>query len=411
MNIVVQKFGGTSLASPAAREAAVSRVLAARESGQTPVVVASAMGRRGDPYATDTLLGLLDGRICRREQDLVMACGEVIAAGVLASLLRQHLEPVTVLTGWQAGVVTDDRHGDARILDVRADRLRQLLADGQTVVVAGFQGMNEQGEVTTLGRGGSDTTAVALGVALRASMVEIYTDVAGVLTADPRLVPEATLVEQLSYADVLQMATAGAKVLHPRSVELAMQHGVRLVVRHTSGDQPGTVICRSQGYERRRTLPAGIACKSDLVLVALQPSGNSEQLLHRLSNAGVEATLVDLGRDRQRFTLPAHQLSLAQTTLDDSGSQLTVKPDCALVTVVGVNPWQKAQTLLTMARALAEVGAEILQTSEAEQSVSALIDQSRLTAAARALHHAFGLAGDTGCELRSLVSQAQVTTG
>lgn len=393
MKTIVQKFGGTSLATASAREAAIARVLAARDSGLTPVVVASAMGRRGDPYATDTLIDLLPQGVCRREQDLVMACGEVIAAGVLAGLLRQHLDDVTVLTGWQAGIITDDRHGDARILDVHAGKLQQLLADGQTVVVAGFQGMSEQGEITTLGRGGSDTTAVALGVALGAAMVEIYTDVDGVLTADPRLVPEAVLVEQLSYADVLQLATAGAKVLHPRAVELAMQHGVRLVVRHASGDRSGTVICRTNGYEHRRTLPAGIACKTELVQVALHPTDSSEQLLHRLSSAGVEATLVDLGRERQRFTLPAHQLQPALAALGDGCSQLAVRQDCALVTVVGVNPWQRAQALLTMARTLAEVGTDMLQTSDAEQSVSALIDQSHLPAAASALHHAFGLGG------------------
>ncbi len=409
MNIIVQKFGGTSLATGVAREAAVSRVLAARDSGQTPVVVASAMGRRGDAYATDSLIDLLGGHVCRREQDLVMACGEVIAAGVLASLLLRHLNKVTVLTGWQAGIITDDRHGDARILDVQAGKLQQLLADGQTVVVAGFQGMSEQGEITTLGRGGSDTTAVALGVALGASLVEIYTDVDGVLTANPRLVPEAMLVEQLSYADMLQLATAGAKVLHQRAVELAMQHGVRLVVRHTSGDRSGTVICRTKGYEQRRTRPTGIACKSDLVQVALHPTDNSAHLLHRLSSAGVSAALVDLACERQRFILPANQLQLAQTTLGDSCSQLTVRQDCALITVVGVNPWQRAQTLLTVSHALAEVGADILQTSDTEQSISVLIDQTSLSAAATAMHQAFGLAGNGSSRPHPRAGEAQVT--
>ncbi len=244
MRIIVQKFGGSSLATPSAREAAIARVLAARQQGLQVVVVVSALGRRGAPYATDTLQDLVGGAngLPRRELDLILSCGEIIAAGVLASELRRQLPAVTCLTGGQAGIITNNEYGAAEIIEVRPDRIRTLLEAGYVVVVAGFQGCSPTGEITTLGRGGSDTTAAALGAALGACRVEIYTDVNGIATTDPKLTPNAPVLSWLDYSTALELSQQGARVLHPRAIEWLQKHDIPLLVRNTRGSHPGTRI-------------------------------------------------------------------------------------------------------------------------------------------------------------------------
>lgn len=245
MSIVVQKFGGSSLATCAGREAAVVRVLAARAQGAQVVVVVSAMGRQGAPYATDTLKALINSEVSlnnKRDLDLLLSCGEIISAAVLGHLLRQKLPRVACLTGGQAGIITDEAYGDARIIEVRPQKPRSLLQTGHVVVVAGFQGVSATGEITTLGRSGSDITAAALGVALKASRVEIYTDVDGIATADPKLTPGARVLTWLDYATALQLSEQGAKVLHPHAVATLQGHRIPLMVRNTCGHHPGTRI-------------------------------------------------------------------------------------------------------------------------------------------------------------------------
>lgn len=247
MNILVQKFGGTSVATPESREAVYRKVEKAKAEGYSVVVVVSAMGRTGAPYATDTLLDLV-GLDCpksqKRETDLIFACGEVIAGVVITTNLRQRGHKAVYLTGGQAGVVTTGNHGEACILKIKTEHIRSLLADGNIVVVAGGQGATETGEVTILGRGGSDTTGTALGVALDAKAIEIYTDVEGIFTTDPRVVPEARLIEEMSYADCCRLAYQGAKVIHPRAVEIASRKPsipfyVRSTFRNGNGNHWG----------------------------------------------------------------------------------------------------------------------------------------------------------------------------
>lgn len=248
MRIIVQKFGGTSVATRDSRRLLAAHVARALSAGYAVAVVVSALGRRGDPYATDTLISLATDEhsdVAPRELDLIMSCGEIIASVVVCSALRASGIDATAMTGGQAGIFSGGSFGNAEIrrLDPRAVLSR--LAAGKVVVVAGFQGVSEAGDIMTLGRGGSDTTAAALGAALRAELVEIYTDVDGIMTADPRLVPDARTIDRMTYEDALALARRGARVIHPRAVEVAMQHHVPLRVRSTFSDSPGTLVAHS----------------------------------------------------------------------------------------------------------------------------------------------------------------------
>ena len=254
MRIVVQKFGGTSVVTPGSRQDVVERIKEALSEGLQVAVVVSAMGRAGDPYATDTLLGLLGddqgADADPRDRDLLAACGEIISCVVLAHTLRSRGIPAVALTGREAGIVTDDNFGNARIVRAEPDRVLDHLRQGRVAVVAGFQGATEDGQVTTLGRGGSDTTAAVLGAALRAERIDIFKDVPGVYTADPRLVPDAAMLERVTYREIVELAHSGAKVVHPRAVEIAMAGRIPMRILATDGRRPGTLVDDAGGVGR-----------------------------------------------------------------------------------------------------------------------------------------------------------------
>lgn len=239
------KFGGTSVRDDAARRAAAAKVRARVAAGHRVAVVVSAMGRAGEPYATDTLIGLLAALgepVAPRELDLAMSAGELLSAALFAHLLGREGLPAGAFTGQQAGILTDDRAGAAEILDVRPARIEACLADGRVAVVAGFQGADASGEIRTLGRGGSDTSAVALGAALGAEEVEIFTDVPGVATCDPRRVAEARFLGEIAAPVMLAMAEEGSKVLHPRAVRASQPTSTALRVLSTFDEAPGTLV-------------------------------------------------------------------------------------------------------------------------------------------------------------------------
>lgn len=245
MAIVVQKFGGTSVRTHENRKAALRHILKAKNEGNDVVVVVSAMGRRGDPYATDTLIQLLEsqgGPECPKKKDLIMACGEIISSAVMAANIEAAGIPAEAMTGFQAGILTTGEFGNADIIDIDPEPILDKLKEGKVVVVAGFQGQTEKGEITTLGRGGSDTTAVVLGGYLRADLVEIYTDVPGVAVTDPRIIPEAPFLSQISFKEMLTMAENGAKVIHPRAVKAAMNFNMPFRIKSTFDDGDGTLV-------------------------------------------------------------------------------------------------------------------------------------------------------------------------
>lgn len=266
MNIYVQKFGGTSVATKEARECAYEKILEAKKRYGNIVVIVSAMGRVGDPYATDTLLNLVrkeSKTVNLRELDMIYACGEMISASVMASALNDRNLKAVSLTGQQAGIVTDDTYFEANIKHINTERIRQYLSEGIIPVISGSQGATEQGEITTLGRGGSDISAVALGVALKARQVDIYTDVDGVMTADPCRIDNTRLLETIDYESCCVLSERGAKVVHPRAVQIAKQDPkMRVYIKSTFSDCPGTYITTFDDSDSRILSVTNESCQS-----------------------------------------------------------------------------------------------------------------------------------------------------
>ncbi|HEY8416105.1 MAG TPA: aspartate kinase [Thermaerobacter sp.] len=411
LRIIVQKFGGTSLRTAEDRTTAARHVVAAIQRGLRPVVVVSAMGRRGDPYATDTLVSLardVHPEVPPRDLDLLMACGEVISAVVFAQVLRRGGIRAVALTGGQAGLVTDDQFGDARILRVEPETLRRHLERGEVPVVAGFQGVTEDGrDVTTLGRGGSDTTAAALGVALRAEVVEIYTDVDGVKTADPRLVPEARTLSTATYDEIVQMAHEGARVVHPRAVELAMRGNVPLRVRSTFSDDPGTLITRHWEVDqvwpdlRHARAVTGITHIPHLTQITIHVDDARDdkalnvRLFRALADRGISVDMINVSPRRKSFVVRDERAEEARAALEELGLKPELRPGCAKVTVVGAGMHGVPGVMARVVEALKAAGVSILLTVDSHMTISCLVDGRDLGAAVRALHDKFGLGNVT----------------
>jgi aspartate kinase len=245
MALIVQKFGGTSVATPEAREALLNQVRKCIEAGNDVVVVVSAMGRFGDPYATDTLISLfeqIDPKIDSKKKDLLMSCGEIISCSLVSHLLEVNNIPSIPMTGFQAGILTNNNFTNSEIININTTAIKKHLQDGKVVVIAGFQGATADGEITTLGRGGSDTAAVAIGAYLEAERVDIFTDVPGIAKVDPRVVSIAPYLTAISYEDMYELAYNGAKVIHPRAVKTAKDFKIPVRVRSTFTEDLGTLI-------------------------------------------------------------------------------------------------------------------------------------------------------------------------
>lgn len=408
MRIVVQKFGGTSVHTAESRAQVVRRVLQAKEYGLLPAVVVSAMGRNGDPYATDTLIHLAEdesGAMSAREMDLLLSCGEIISATILAQNLQAIGHPAAAFTGNQAGIITNNRFGNARIVEVRPDRINQALQHGIIPVVTGFQGITQDGDVTTLGRGGSDTTAAALGVALKAEVVEIFTDVEGVKTADPRLVPDAPTLETISYREVVELAHLGAKVIHPRAVEIAMEGRVPLKIRSTHSDAPGTLICDGdpkQGMEgvSRDRIVRGIAHIPNVAHVRIRAqkdfneSNLGLEIFERVAAAGVSVDLIYVSPEMIAFIIPAERSRKVEAALSSLELEVEIRTGFAKVSAVGAGMHGVPGVMARVARALSEGGVPIYQTGDSHANISCLIRSEDVQKAVVALHRQFHLSKD-----------------
>lgn len=400
MRILIQKFGGTSVASDEARQCAARKVYEAHEAGYAPVVVVSAMGRCGAPYATDTLIRLAqncDANVSARELDQMMYCGEIISAVMMAATLSRMGVPSISLTGGQAGIVTDDHFSSARIVKVQTNYLQSLLKQGVVPIVCGFQGVTLDGDHTTLGRGGSDTTAAALGNALDAEKIEIYTDVAGIMTADPKLVSDARLLETATYQEVCQMAEQGAKVIHPRAVEIAMQKNIPLVIRSTFSDEAGTLIAnQNEGIETNIAdrVVTGVAYVAHLaqIKLAVQDMPLTAAKIFRILGAnGISADMINVSAEQICFTVPDAHSEKAERVLSSLPCKLTVTTDCAKVTIVGGGMRGVPGVMASFMEALQQEAVEVLQTVDSHTTISALIRATDLAQAVTVLHQQFRL--------------------
>ncbi|OIQ58870.1 aspartokinase [Moorella thermoacetica] len=405
MKVLVQKFGGSSVASPEQRLVVTGHIERACREGYQVVVVVSAMGRRGAPYATDTLLELLgDNEVDPRERDLLLACGEIISGVVLAGLLKSRDLPAVFLTGGQAGIITDAQFGDARILRVEPRRIQSYLDQGRIVVVAGFQGVTEAGEVTTLGRGGSDTTAVALGVALGAEAVEIFTDVDGVKTADPHIVSDARTLSTITYNEVCQMAYEGAKVIHPRAVEIARQKNIPLRIKSTFNDGPGTLVVAWQPgvtgvHISRDRVITGITHMDGLtqLRVSLPPGEGAGEVFSLLAQNNISVDFINVFPGELVFTVKSEVAQQALALIKGRGLEVTTRPGCAKVATVGAGMRGVPGVMAAIVTALEREGIKILQSADSYTSIWCLVDRKDMERAVQTLHREFKLNdGETG---------------
>ena len=403
MGLIIQKFGGTSLSAPDQRERVCQTILKERYNGNRIVVVVSAMGRVGEPYATDTLINLVTGENqapSKRELDLLMACGEIISGIVLTNLLQAKGEKAVFLTGSQAGIRTTPEHGDARIIAIDTGNIQAYLDQDFLVVVAGFQGVSEQGEITTLGRGGSDVTASALGVALAADVVDIYTDVEGIMTADPRIVANARVLDAITYNEICQLAREGAKVIHPRAVEIAMEGNIPLRVRSTFSDSTGTLVGNLSDIGgrsvriRRDHLITGITQMADITQIKVETQGESELPLHifrSMAQAGISVDFISVTPSMVIFTVHKQVAGRAYNILTDMGLTVKTEPDCAKVAVVGAAMTGIPGVMARVVEALTSNGIAILQSGDSYTNIWCLVKGHQMAQAVKALHDIFEL--------------------
>jgi len=399
--VIVQKFGGTSVATESLRDAVIKHIERAMAEGYRPVVVVSAMGRAGDPYATDTLLELVGASqdASERDVDLLLACGEVISTVVLSRALKARGHKARALTGAQAGIVTDGRFGDARVLRVEPKRILAALACGEIPVIAGFQGESQDGEVTTLGRGGSDTSAAAIAVVLGAELLEVFTDVDGVKTADPRLAPLAATLEVATYQEIAELAHFGAKVIHPRAVEIAMKGKIPIKIRQTTSDAPGTLISDVAWRGDIERPPAdrpvtGIAHVTGVCqAVVIPPEGEpaAVRLFSRLGEAQISADMIHVTPERIAFIVEGKLERRLKSLLAELGWPHIVTGDLAKVSAVGAGMHGVPGVMARVAAALYQAGVEILQTTDSHVHISCLVRAEKVKEAVLALHKEFGL--------------------
>lgn len=404
MGIIVQKFGGTSVSTPEKRELVAAKICQAKNRGDQVVVVVSAMGRRGDPYATDTLIDLASeivSLVNLRELDLLMACGEIIAAVVMTQTLKTKGVDGVAFTGAQAGIITDLQFSDAHIKEIRPTRILKFLNEGKVVVVAGFQGVSAEGEITTLGRGGSDTTAAALGVALKAEVVEIYTDVDGVMTADPQIVPQAKPLETVTYQELCEMAHLGAKVIHPRAVEIAMEGRVPLRIRSTFSEDPGTLVCDGRPIGaieiRRDKTVTGLAHLANMALVDidsemdLNASGLSLQVFEAMAASGISVDMIQVSPLAIRFIVNQSIAAQAERVLAATGLRVKVTTGFAKVAIVGSGMRGIPGVMARMVKGLRQAEIGIFHSTDSHTNIACLVKQEAMSEALQALHKQFEL--------------------
>ncbi|MCA1844629.1 MAG: aspartate kinase [Actinobacteria bacterium] len=408
MAVIVQKYGGTSVADAERIRRVAERVVEARRKGYDVLVVVSAMG-----HSTDELLAMAQDLTPvphPRELDLLLTAGERIAMSLLSIAINAMGIPAVSYTGSQAGIITDTQHGRAKIIDVRPGRVREAIEAGNVVIVAGFQGVSMAADVTTLGRGGSDTTAVALAAAVGAEFCEIYTDVPGVFTADPRIEPTARKLHAVSYEEMLELAACGARVLQLRSVEYARRSGVMLHVRSSFSGEDGTWV-REEDERMEQALISGVAhdegeVKVTILAVPDRP-GVASTIFRAVADEGINIDMIVQNVSHERvtdvsFTAPKADLSRIRTVMDSVVAEVgapsySIDEDIAKVSLIGAGMKSHPGVSADMFQALAEEGVNIEMISTSSIRISVVIRAGDAERAVKAVHAKFAL-GEPGAE-------------
>ncbi|MBV8298035.1 MAG: aspartate kinase [Candidatus Eremiobacteraeota bacterium] len=396
-SVVVLKFGGSSLATENLREIAASRVLDVVRGGESPVVVCSALGRAPEPYATDSLAGLLGPARDGPNRDLLLACGEAIACAVFAELLTSLGAPAQAMTGLQAGITTDDEYGDAEITDVDPAPVRAMLARGIIPVVTGFQGGTRERATTTLGRGGSDLTAVALGDALGARSVEIYTDVSGVMTADPRRVAGAHPLERVTQAEMVELAGTGAKVMHHKAAELAHATRTPYVVKGLRSNV-GTTIDDDAPVDAERPV-TGLTVIRDVtfcrIIQGLTEDADradvDRSVLARVAERGISIDMVNVNDAGVFFIVDDEHADAVRPALADLNLALRMRPHCSKISVVGAGMRGTSGVMYRVVKAVSDAEVDIIHSTDSNITISILVPADQAHKAEQALHDAFRL--------------------
>jgi len=398
MKIIVQKFGGTSVSTHERRLLVIDKVIKAINNGYSPVVVVSAMGRKGEPYATDSLLSLISEEfknVNHLASDLLMSCGEIISTVVMCDEMQMHSINAIPLTGGQAGIITDNNYNNAAILRVTSKNILDLLVQNKIPVVAGFQGISEDGFITTIGRGGSDVTAVLLGAALNAEGVEIYKDVDGIMTADPRIVNDASLIKQISYHEVFQFADQGAKVIHPRAVEIAMRANIPLIIKNTLSECDGTIISK-ESDNNSTSIITGITHMSNRVQVKVMLDENKnnlnyEDLLDILASNFISIDLINIFPNEKIFTIDSKDLTTLNAIMDNLDLKYITIENCSKIAVIGSRIRGIPGIMARILKTLTKQKVEVLQTADSHTTIWCLVESKYTETAINALHDEFNL--------------------
>ena len=398
--LIVQKYGGTSVGSLERIENVAKRVAKARDEGNDLVVVVSAMS--GETNKLIDYAHHFSKTPSKREMDMLLSSGERVTASLLAIALEEMGYPAIAMTGRQAGIRTDDTHTYARIESIDTEPIRRQLEKGRIVIVAGFQGINEQGEVTTLGRGGSDLSAVALAGALHADACEIYSDVDGVYTTDPRIEPRARKLDRISYEEMLELSSLGAKVLQNRSVELAKKMGVKIIAKSSFSDGPGTIITE-ENEQMEEVLVSGIALDKNQARVSLRDvvdrPGIAAEIFQRLADEQVNVDMIIQNASREGttnlgFTVPQSEIERAKEALEgfsEDYGEVDYDENVCKVSIVGVGMKSHSGIAAKAFSTLAANNINIEMISTSEIKVSMVIDEKFGELAVRVLHEAYEL--------------------
>ncbi|ECB9786256.1 TPA_asm: aspartate kinase [Listeria monocytogenes] len=400
MKIIVQKFGGTSVQNEKSRLMAFNHIKQVLKEDYKVVVVVSAIGRYGDPYATDTLLELIGAKntkLTAREQDTLLSVGETISASVFTNMLKEAGIKAEAFSGGQAGIITSDDHLNAKITEVDTTRLKNALAELDVAVVAGFQGITANGDIATLGRGGSDTSAAALGVSLQADYIDIFTDVDGMMTADPRIVEHARSLPRVSYNEVSNMAYQGAKVIHPRAVEIAMTAKIPMRIRSTYLESTGTLVTSladdSGHFDVKERMVTGVAHVTNLTQISVQTDTvKAQQLAFKiLADAGISLDFINISTNSVIFTVPEEKSHVVKQLLEDEALETSVRQACAKVSIVGAGITGVPGVTAKIVGALSEKNIPILQSADSHTTIWVLVREEDLISAVNALHDVFCL--------------------